>query len=233
MMGKWRHPHLVYWSTLKIANDLYLGLFSFTWLYFLYSLRVCLRLPLTLWPLMKGLCSKCSTSYFDICSTPTFNCIPLYAISICDCILSCDVASVTTKYKHFVKMFLFLLCVRHGSHNLWSGKCCSVFLCSLKEHQCTLNLTECGPSVISIMLPNSIQHLLLSGHWWDMEKRLLKSKCNMIINLPRLTLSHPEALPWRVKSYSVRQSKITKGTVLASLGEKGLIWYLLYIFIFH
>ena len=37
-----------------------------------------------------------------------------------------------------------------------------------------------------------------------------------------LTLSHPEALPWRVKSYSVRQSKLIKGTVLASLGEKGL-----------
>ena len=37
-----------------------------------------------------------------------------------------------------------------------------------------------------------------------------------------LTLSHPEALPWEVKSYSVRQSKLTKGTVLASLGEKGL-----------
>ena len=37
-----------------------------------------------------------------------------------------------------------------------------------------------------------------------------------------LTLSHPEALPWQVKSYSVRQSKLTKGTVLAGLGEKGL-----------
>ena len=37
-----------------------------------------------------------------------------------------------------------------------------------------------------------------------------------------LTLSHPEALPWRVKSYSIRQSKLTKGTVLAGLGEKGL-----------
>ena len=28
--------------------------------------------------------------------------------------------------------------------------------------------------------------------------------------------------PWRVKSYSVRQSKLTKGTVWAGLGEKGL-----------
>ena len=37
-----------------------------------------------------------------------------------------------------------------------------------------------------------------------------------------LTLSHPEALPWRIKSYHVRQSKLTKGTVLAGLGEKGL-----------
>ena len=37
-----------------------------------------------------------------------------------------------------------------------------------------------------------------------------------------LTLSHPEALPWWVKSYSVRQSKLTKGPVLAGLGEKGL-----------
>ena len=33
-----------------------------------------------------------------------------------------------------------------------------------------------------------------------------------------LTLSHPEALP----SYGIRQSKITNGMVLASLGEKGL-----------
>ena len=38
-----------------------------------------------------------------------------------------------------------------------------------------------------------------------------------------LVLSHPEALPWRVKSSGVRQSKITKGTVLAGLGGKGLI----------
>ena len=33
---------------------------------------------------------------------------------------------------------------------------------------------------------------------------------------------HPEALLLRVKSSGVRQSKITKGTVLAGLGEKGL-----------
>ena len=38
-----------------------------------------------------------------------------------------------------------------------------------------------------------------------------------------LTLSHPEALPWRVKSFGVRHSKITKGTVLAGLGEERLI----------
>ena len=35
-----------------------------------------------------------------------------------------------------------------------------------------------------------------------------------------LTLSYPEALPWRVKSPAIRQSKITKGMVLAGLGEK-------------
>ena len=38
-----------------------------------------------------------------------------------------------------------------------------------------------------------------------------------------LTLSHPEALPWRVNS-GVRQSKIIKGPVLACLGGKGLIF---------
>ena len=38
----------------------------------------------------------------------------------------------------------------------------------------------------------------------------------------QLTLSHPEVLPWQVKSSGIRHSKITKGTVLASLGEKGL-----------
>ena len=43
---------------------------------------------------------------------------------------------------------------------------------------------------------------------------------NMYLTI-RLTFSHPEALPGRVKSYSVRQSKLTKGTVLAGLGEKG------------
>ena len=37
------------------------------------------------------------------------------------------------------------------------------------------------------------------------------------------TLSHPEALHWRVKSSDVRQSTITKGTVLAGLGEERLI----------
>ena len=37
--------------------------------------------------------------------------------------------------------------------------------------------------------------------------------------LSLLTLSHPEALHWWVKSSGVRQSKITKGTVLASLGK--------------
>ena len=39
---------------------------------------------------------------------------------------------------------------------------------------------------------------------------------------PLLTLSHPEALPWWVKSSGVRQSKVTKGTVLAGLREKRL-----------
>ena len=37
-----------------------------------------------------------------------------------------------------------------------------------------------------------------------------------------LTLSHPEALLWRVKLSGIRQSNITKGTVLAGLGGKGL-----------
>ena len=37
-----------------------------------------------------------------------------------------------------------------------------------------------------------------------------------------------EVLPWWVKSSAVyvRQSKITKGTVLAGLGGKELIWYI-------
>ena len=38
-----------------------------------------------------------------------------------------------------------------------------------------------------------------------------------------LTLSHPEALHWQVKSSGIRQSKITKGMVLAGLGEERLI----------
>ena len=46
-----------------------------------------------------------------------------------------------------------------------------------------------------------------------------------------LTLSHPEDLPWRVKSSGVRQSKITKGTVLAGLGEKRLKTYHTYFFL--
>ena len=37
-----------------------------------------------------------------------------------------------------------------------------------------------------------------------------------------VTLSHPEALHWRVKSSGVRHSKIRKGTVLVSLGEERL-----------
>ena len=37
-----------------------------------------------------------------------------------------------------------------------------------------------------------------------------------------LTLSHPEALHWRVKSSGIRQSKITKVVVLAGLGNKRL-----------
>ena len=37
-----------------------------------------------------------------------------------------------------------------------------------------------------------------------------------------LTLSHPEALLWQVKSSGVRQSKITKCPLLAALGGKGL-----------
>ena len=37
-----------------------------------------------------------------------------------------------------------------------------------------------------------------------------------------LTLSHPDARPWWVKSSGVRQSKITKGTDLAGVGLKGL-----------
>ena len=48
------------------------------------------------------------------------------------------------------------------------------------------------------------------------QEQILCEDCNL------LTLSHQEAVPWRVKSYSVRQSKLTKGIVLASLGEKGL-----------
>ena len=35
-----------------------------------------------------------------------------------------------------------------------------------------------------------------------------------------LTISHPEALPWWVNLSGVKQSKITKGTVLAGLGEE-------------
>ena len=37
-----------------------------------------------------------------------------------------------------------------------------------------------------------------------------------------LTLSHPEALHWQIKSSGIRQSKVTKGTVLAGLGEERL-----------
>ena len=54
-----------------------------------------------------------------------------------------------------------------------------------------------------------------------MSRRLLKYH-RLYKYARNLTLSHPEALPWRVKSYSVRQSKITKVTVLAGLGEKEL-----------
>ena len=42
-----------------------------------------------------------------------------------------------------------------------------------------------------------------------------------------LTLSHPEALHWWVKLSGIRRSKITKGTVWASLGEERLILSLL------
>ena len=38
----------------------------------------------------------------------------------------------------------------------------------------------------------------------------------------QLTLSHPEDLPRQVKLSGVRQSKITKGAVLAGLGVTGL-----------
>ena len=60
---------------------------------------------------------------------------------------------------------------------------------------------------------------------WEATGQPLRKRLTWLDGLI-LTLSHPEALPWRVKSYSVRQSKLTKGTVLAGLGEKGLksIW---------
>ena len=50
-------------------------------------------------------------------------------------------------------------------------------------------------------------------------KEMLRKRMGRYV---QLTLSHPEALPWRVKSSHVRQSKITKGTVLAGLGEERL-----------
>ena len=56
-----------------------------------------------------------------------------------------------------------------------------------------------------------------------MGSKIIYVKTFIFYSKTALTLSHPEALPWRVKSYSVRQSKLTKGTVLAGLGEKGLI----------
>ena len=40
------------------------------------------------------------------------------------------------------------------------------------------------------------------------------------VNPTQLTLPHPEALHWRVKSSGVRQSEITKVSVLAGLGEE-------------
>ena len=43
-----------------------------------------------------------------------------------------------------------------------------------------------------------------------------------MVSITNLILSHPEAHPWWVKLSDVRQSKITKGTVLAGLGEKRL-----------
>ena len=46
---------------------------------------------------------------------------------------------------------------------------------------------------------------------------------SVFINWDILTLSHPKALCWGVKPSGVRQSKITKGTVLADLGGKGLM----------
>ena len=48
--------------------------------------------------------------------------------------------------------------------------------------------------------------------------------CTMCCDIKSLTLSHPEALHWRVKSSGVRQSKTTKETVLAGLGEERLRW---------
>ena len=60
-------------------------------------------------------------------------------------------------------------------------------------------------------------HISCSGEKQTMRKIWEKNaKKSQIL----LTLSHPEALPWQVKSSGVRQSKITKGAVLANLGGK-------------
>ena len=53
--------------------------------------------------------------------------------------------------------------------------------------------------------------------WYENMSKLL----NFESSIPLLTLnSHPEALHWQVKSSGVRQSEITKVSVLAGLGEE-------------
>ena len=71
------------------------------------------------------------------------------------------------------------------------------------------------------------QHLqpynqLCTSQKWSHHCRIMSS--TYVLNLTiyqilNLTLSHPESLHWWVKSSGVRQSKITKGMVLAGLGE--------------
>ena len=135
-MGKSRHPHLVYWSTLKIANDLYHMLVPWhifchmIYAFFVYKFACFFLKPVyvSLWPsghwwraFAQSVRPRISISV--VCQYLHYWMSFLFV----HCMLSCDVASVTTKCKHFVKIFLFLLCVHHGSRNLWSGKCCSVF----------------------------------------------------------------------------------------------------------
>ena len=55
-----------------------------------------------------------------------------------------------------------------------------------------------------------------------LKEQIINITCNTCIQWSYLTLSHPEALLWRVKLSGVRQSKITKCPLLATLGGKGL-----------